>query len=66
MKEIEFGFREFLNYKLFSIGKENIEVSSIIFLIIFVIILNLVIKLIRKLIYRSQNWTTARSSPFSV
>lgn len=54
MKEIEFGFREFLNYKLFSIGKENIEVSSVIFLVIFVIILNLVIKLIRKLIYRSQ------------
>ncbi len=54
MKELEFGFREFLNYKLFSIGKENIEVSSVIFLIIFVIALNSVIKLIRKLIYRSQ------------
>ena len=54
MKEIEFGFREFLNFKLFSIGKENIEVSSLIFLVIFIFILSFVIKLIRKLIYRNQ------------
>lgn len=53
MKDLEFGIREFLNIKLFSIGTENIEVSSLIFLTIFIVGLSFFIKLIRKIIYRN-------------
>lgn len=54
MKNIEFTFRELLNFKLFTIGKADISVSSLIFLVIFILALNFIIKLIRKLIYRSH------------
>ena len=54
MKDIEFTFRELLNFKLFTIGKADISVSSLIFLVIFMLALNFIVKLIRKLIYRSQ------------
>ncbi|MEN2436511.1 mechanosensitive ion channel domain-containing protein [Weeksellaceae bacterium A-14] len=54
MKNIEFTFRELLNFKLFTIGKADISVSSLIFLVIFILALNFIVKLIRKLIYRSQ------------
>ncbi len=54
MKNIEFTFRELLNFKLFTIGKADISVSSLIFLVIFILALNFIIKLIRKLIYRSN------------
>lgn len=54
MKNLEFTFRELLNFKLFTIGKADISVSSLIFLVIFILALNFIIKLIRKLIYRSQ------------
>ena len=54
MKNIEFTFRELLNFKLFTIGKADISVSSLIFLVIFILALNFIVKIIRKLIYRSQ------------
>lgn len=54
MIDIEFTFRELLNFKLFTIGKADISVSSLIFLVIFMLALNFIVKLIRKLIYRSQ------------
>lgn len=54
MKDIEFTFRELLNFKLFTVGKADISVSSLIFLVIFMLALNFIVKLIRKLIYRSQ------------
>ncbi|WP_209389784.1 mechanosensitive ion channel family protein [Chryseobacterium sp. RR2-3-20] len=54
MKNIEFTFRELLNFKLFTIGQADISVSSLIFLVIFILALNFIIKLIRKLIYRSH------------
>lgn len=54
MKNIEFTFREILDFKLFTVGKADISVSSLIFLVIFILALNFIIKLIRKLIYRSQ------------
>ena len=54
MKEIEFTFRELLNFKLFSVGKTDISIFSIIFLIVFVIVFSFIIRLIRKLIYRSK------------
>lgn len=54
MKNIEFTFRELLNFKLFTVGKADISVSSLIFLVIFILALNFIVKIIRKLIYRSQ------------
>lgn len=54
MKNLEFTFRELLNFKLFTIGKADISVSSLIFLVIFILALNFIVKIIRKLIYRSQ------------
>lgn len=54
MKNIEFTFREILDFKLFTMGKADISVSSLIFLVIFILALNFIIKLIRKLIYRSH------------
>lgn len=54
MKNIEFTFREILDFKLFTVGKADISVSSLIFLVIFILALNFIVKLIRKLIYRSQ------------
>ena len=54
MKNIEFTFREILDFKLFTVGKADISVSSLIFLVIFILALNFIIKLIRKLIYRSH------------
>lgn len=43
-----------MNFKLFTIGKADISVSSLIFLVIFILALNFIVKIIRKLIYRSQ------------
>ena len=54
MKNIEFTFREILDFKLFTVGKADISVSSLIFLVIFILALNFILKIIRKLIYRSQ------------
>lgn len=54
MKNIEFTFREILDFKLFTMGKADISVSSLIFLVIFILALNFIVKIIRKLIYRSQ------------
>lgn len=54
MKNIEFTFREILDFKLFTVGKADISVSSLIFLVIFILALNFIVKIIRKLIYRSQ------------
>ena len=54
MKNIEFTFREILDFKLFNVGKADISVSSLIFLVIFILALNFIVKIIRKLIYRSQ------------
>lgn len=54
MKNIEFTFREILDFKLFTVGKADILVSSLIFLVIFILALNFIVKIIRKLIYRSQ------------
>ena len=54
MKNIEFTFREILDFKLFTVGKADISVSSLIFLVVFILALNFILKIIRKLIYRSQ------------
>ena len=54
MKNIEFTFREILDFKLFTVGKADISVSSLIFLVIFILTLNFIVKIIRKLVYRSQ------------
>jgi small-conductance mechanosensitive channel len=54
MKNIEFTFREILDFNLFTLGKADISVSSLIFLVIFILALNFIVKIIRKLIYRSQ------------
>lgn len=54
MKNIEFTFREILDFKLFTVGKADISVSSLIFLVIFILALNFIVKIIRKLVYRSQ------------
>ena len=54
MKNIEFTFREILDFKLFTMGKADISVSSLIFLVIFILALNFIVKIIRKLVYRSQ------------
>ena len=54
MENLKFGIREFLNIRLFSIGTESIEVSSLIFLIIFIIGLSFFVKLVRKIIYKNQ------------
>ena len=54
MKNLEFTFREILDFKLFTVGKADISVSSLIFLVIFILALNFIVKIIRKLIYRSQ------------
>lgn len=43
-----------MDFKLFTMGKADISVSSLIFLVIFILALNFIIKLIRKLIYRSH------------
>ena len=43
-----------LNYKLFSIGKENIELSSLLFLVLFIVALTFLLRILRKLIYRSN------------
>lgn len=54
MENLKFGVREFLNIRLFSIGTESIEVSSVIFLIVFIIALGFIVKLVRKIIYKNQ------------
>ena len=54
MKNIEFTFREILDFKLFTVGRADISVSSLIFLVIFILALNFIVKIIRKLVYRSQ------------
>lgn len=51
---MEKSIKEILDYKLFSIGKANIDLYDIIFLVVFIIALTFLTKGIRKLIYRSQ------------
>ncbi len=51
---MDLEINKILNYNLFSVGKENIEVISILFLMIFIIILIFFLRIVRKLIYRSK------------
>lgn len=49
MMDIE--LKKILGYKLFSVGRNEIELSSVIFLVIFIVVLSFVLKLLRKIIY---------------
>lgn len=51
---MDFEIKKILDYKLFSVGKQSIELSSILFLILFIIGLSFLIKLLRKVIYASN------------
>lgn len=46
--------KDFLHFSLFKIGKENIEVSSILFLIVFILAISLILKIIKKIIHNSK------------
>lgn len=50
MKEL----KEFFHFTIFRIGKERIEVSSVIFLIAFVFALYIFLRIIKKIIYNSK------------
>ena len=56
MKEIN----DFLHYTIFRVGKENIEISSILFLILFIVVLNLILRLIKKFIYAARKFDTSK------
>lgn len=56
MKEL----KEFLHYTIFKVGKENIEVSSILFLLLFLIGLNLALRLLKKIVYASRKFDTSK------
>ena len=51
---MNFSIREILNYRLFSVGDTEVELSSIIFLVFFILMVSFVLKFVKKLIYRSQ------------
>ena len=53
-------FKEFLEFKLFKIGKDDVEVSSVLILILFLIALNIVLRLIKKIIYKSKKLDTSK------
>lgn len=48
---MEFDFKRLLDYKLFSVGKDSIELSSILFLILFIVAISLTLRLLKKIIY---------------
>lgn len=48
---MDIELKKILGYKLFSVGRNEIELSSVIFLVIFIVVLSFVLKLLRKIIY---------------
>lgn len=48
---MDFEFKKILDYKLFSIGRNSVELSSVLFLILFIIVLSFTLSILRKIIY---------------
>ena len=48
---MDLDLKKILDYKLFSVGKDSIELSSILFLIVFIVALSFTLRILRKIIY---------------
>ncbi|MBF8455781.1 mechanosensitive ion channel [Kaistella sp. G5-32] len=51
---MDFDLKKILEYKLFSVGKDSIELSSVLFLILFIVAISFTLRILRKIIYSTS------------